>query len=78
MDRALTFGAGRRGDAAESFVFALEGAAPGTPDRIVTLPPQPKVVLVEFWTFACSNCIHMLPHVSAWHAAYAKRGLVVT
>ena len=36
-----------------------------------------KVVLVEFWTFACSNCVHMLPHVSAWHDAYRKRGLVV-
>lgn len=36
-----------------------------------------KVVLVEFWTFACSNCVHMLPYVSKWHDAYAKRGLVV-
>jgi thiol-disulfide isomerase/thioredoxin len=36
-----------------------------------------KVVLVEFWTFACSNCVHMLPHVSAWHERYAERGLVV-
>ncbi|MEX2207650.1 MAG: redoxin family protein [Myxococcota bacterium] len=36
-----------------------------------------KVVLVEFWTFACSNCVHMLPFVSKWHDAYAKRGLVV-
>ncbi len=36
-----------------------------------------KVVLVEFWTFACSNCRRMLPHVSDWHEAYAARGLVV-
>ncbi len=36
-----------------------------------------KVVLVEFWTFACSNCVHMLPHVSRWWKDYAARGLVV-
>jgi thiol-disulfide isomerase/thioredoxin len=36
-----------------------------------------KVVLVEFWTFACSNCLHLLPHVSAWHDAYEERGLIV-
>jgi len=36
-----------------------------------------KVVLVEFWTFACSNCLHLLPHVSGWHDAYQQRGLVV-
>ncbi|MGH2901195.1 MAG: redoxin domain-containing protein, partial [Solirubrobacteraceae bacterium] len=36
-----------------------------------------KVVLVEFWTFACSNCVRMLPQVSSWHDTYAKRGLVV-
>jgi len=36
-----------------------------------------KVVLVEFWTFACSNCVRMLPHVSGWQREYAERGLVV-
>ena len=36
-----------------------------------------KVVLVEFWTFACSNCVRMLPYVSKWHGAYEPRGLVV-
>lgn len=36
-----------------------------------------KVVLLEFWTFACSNCQHVLPHVEAWHERYAEAGLVV-
>lgn len=36
-----------------------------------------QVVLVEFWTYACSNCIHTLPHVQAWHERYAGRGLKV-
>ena len=36
-----------------------------------------KVVLVEFWTFACFNCRNTLPYVKAWHEKYAKQGLVV-
>lgn len=36
-----------------------------------------SVVLVEFWTFACHNCQNVEPHVKAWHAAYAARGLRV-
>jgi thiol-disulfide isomerase/thioredoxin len=36
-----------------------------------------KVVLVEFWTFACINCIHVQPYVSAWYDWYAAEGLVV-
>jgi len=36
-----------------------------------------RVVLVEFWTFACSNCIHVQPYVKAWFDRYASAGLVV-
>lgn len=36
-----------------------------------------KVVLAEFWTYGCINCLHVLPHIGRWHAAYAKQGLVV-
>ena len=36
-----------------------------------------KVVLVDFWTSSCINCIHTLPHVRDWHARYAGKGLVV-
>jgi thiol-disulfide isomerase/thioredoxin len=36
-----------------------------------------KVVLVDFWTFACSNCARTLPSVKRWHARYADEGLVV-
>jgi len=36
-----------------------------------------KVVLVEFWTFACWNCRNVEPHVRAWHERYAGRGLRV-
>ena len=36
-----------------------------------------KVVLVNFWTFGCINCLHTLPHVKAWAAKYADQGFVV-
>jgi cytochrome c biogenesis protein CcdA/thiol-disulfide isomerase/thioredoxin len=36
-----------------------------------------KVVLVDFWTYSCINCLRTLPHLKAWYAAYHKRGLVI-
>ncbi len=36
-----------------------------------------KVVLVDFWTYSCINCIRTLPHLKAWDAAYRKDGLVI-
>jgi thiol-disulfide isomerase/thioredoxin len=36
-----------------------------------------KVVLVDFWTFDCINCLHVLPYVKAWHQKYKDQGLVV-
>ncbi len=36
-----------------------------------------KVVLVEFWTFACWNCQNVEPYVKEWHAKYQDAGLTV-
>jgi thiol-disulfide isomerase/thioredoxin len=36
-----------------------------------------KVVLVEFWTYTCINCINVAPHVKQWHQRYKDQGLVV-
>jgi cytochrome c biogenesis protein CcdA/thiol-disulfide isomerase/thioredoxin len=36
-----------------------------------------KVVLVDFWTYSCINCLRTLPHLEAWYAAYRKDGLVI-
>jgi len=36
-----------------------------------------KVVLVDFWTYSCINCLRTLPHLTAWDAAYRKAGLVI-
>ena len=36
-----------------------------------------KVVLIDFWTYTCINCIRTFPHLKEWHAKYADKGLVV-
>lgn len=36
-----------------------------------------KVVLVEFWTYGCINCVRVMPHVKQWHQRYHDQGLVV-
>jgi cytochrome c biogenesis protein CcdA/thiol-disulfide isomerase/thioredoxin len=36
-----------------------------------------KVVLIDFWTYSCINCLRTLPHLKAWYAAYHKDGLVI-
>ena len=36
-----------------------------------------KVVLIDFWTYSCINCIRTLPYVEGWYQKYAADGLVV-
>ncbi len=36
-----------------------------------------KVVLVDFWTYSCINCIRTLPYLKKWHEKYKDKGLVI-
>lgn len=36
-----------------------------------------KVVLVDFWTYSCINCLRTIPYVRAWAEKYKDKGLVV-
>ena len=36
-----------------------------------------KVVLIDFWTYSCINCLRALPYVESWAAKYKDAGLVV-
>lgn len=36
-----------------------------------------EVVLVDFWTYTCINCIRTLPYLRDWHGSYADDGLVI-
>jgi thiol-disulfide isomerase/thioredoxin len=70
---------------AQSNALTSSGAAPelvnnvflntDVPLRLADLRGQ--VVLLEFWTFDCINCIRTLPYVQRWHESYVEQGLVV-
>jgi cytochrome c biogenesis protein CcdA/thiol-disulfide isomerase/thioredoxin len=36
-----------------------------------------KVVLIDFWTYSCINCLRTLPHLEDWDRAYRSKGLVI-
>ncbi|GAC1395430.1 MAG: hypothetical protein NVSMB65_14480 [Chloroflexota bacterium] len=48
-----------------------------TPRPLTLAGLRGKVVLVDFWTYSCINCLRALPHVIGWYARYQKLGFVV-
>src|SRR5207249_940370 len=36
-----------------------------------------KVVLIDFWTYSCINCLRAIPYIAAWDRKYRASGLVV-
>lgn len=36
-----------------------------------------KVVLVDFWTYSCINCIRTIPYLNEWYDKYSDKGLVI-
>ena len=36
-----------------------------------------KVVLIDFWTYSCINCLRTLPYIKAWNEEYKNGGLVI-
>jgi len=63
----------------------VEGPAPSLDGAVEWLNSPPlaredlrgKVVLIDFWTYSCINCIRTLPYVRAWAEKYRDQGLVV-
>jgi cytochrome c biogenesis protein CcdA/thiol-disulfide isomerase/thioredoxin len=66
-------------------MLPVEGALPPLDGAVQWLnsPPlareqlQGKVVLIDFWTYSCINCIRSVPYVRAWAERYKDQGLVV-
>ena len=52
--------------------FNTPGGAPLTLSGL-----RGRVVLVDFWTYGCINCIRTLPYLNAWNARYAAKGLEI-
>jgi cytochrome c biogenesis protein CcdA/thiol-disulfide isomerase/thioredoxin len=65
--------------------LADEGPMPDLSGAIAWLNSAPlsrkslrgKVVLIDFWTYSCINCLRALPYVEGWSAKYKQAGLVV-
>jgi cytochrome c biogenesis protein CcdA/thiol-disulfide isomerase/thioredoxin len=78
MMRAAGKPAGQGGPPSEGDFPSLAGAVawinspPLTPQQL-----RGKVVLVDFWTYSCINCLRTLPYVRAWADKYRDQGLVV-
>ncbi len=84
------FGAGSENAAASPGdirldMLPVEGQMPALTGAVEWLNSPPlstealrgKVVLVDFWTYSCINCLRSLPYVRAWAAKYKDDGLVV-
>ncbi|HET7577013.1 MAG TPA: cytochrome c biogenesis protein DipZ [Sphingomicrobium sp.] len=56
----------------------LDGLGPWFNSAPLTLKQlRGKVVLIDFWTYSCINCLRTLPYLKAWDAKYRKDGLVI-
>src|SRR5580692_10368369 len=65
--------------------LGVEGGFPslaGATDWLNSPPLTPeglkrKVVVIDFWTYSCINCLRSIPYVKAWAEKYKDHGLVV-
>jgi cytochrome c biogenesis protein CcdA/thiol-disulfide isomerase/thioredoxin len=72
-------------DSANPTTLPVEGIMPPFDGAVQWLNSPPltaadlrgKVVLVDFWTYSCINCLRSLPYVNAWAQKYKDQGLVV-
>jgi cytochrome c biogenesis protein CcdA/thiol-disulfide isomerase/thioredoxin len=56
----------------------LQGIAEWVNSEPLTLRElRGRVVLIDFWTYSCINCLRTLPHLKAWDRAYRDDGLTI-
>jgi cytochrome c biogenesis protein CcdA/thiol-disulfide isomerase/thioredoxin len=48
-----------------------------TPKPLTLAALRGRVVLIDFWTYTCINCIRTFPHLKAWDAKYRDLGLTI-
>ena len=66
--------AGKVGSVAQE-IKGISGWINSEPFSIASL--QGKVVLVDFWTYTCVNCIRTIPFLKEWYEKYSDEGLVI-
>jgi cytochrome c biogenesis protein CcdA/thiol-disulfide isomerase/thioredoxin len=76
---------GGDGQATSKDALPVEGEMPSLSGAVAWLNTPPltaeglkgKVVVVDFWTYSCINCLRAIPYVKAWAEKYKDQGLVV-
>jgi cytochrome c biogenesis protein CcdA/thiol-disulfide isomerase/thioredoxin len=74
----MMMSAGGNSDGVPTTLPDLSGATtwlnspPLTPESL-----RGKVVVIDFWTYSCINCLRSLPYIQAWYGKYKDSGLVV-
>ena len=58
-------------------VYGIDSWINSEPFTIAGKLTNNQVVLVDFWTYTCVNCLRTLPFLREWYAKYADRGLVI-
>src|ERR1700722_10297848 len=65
-------------DVSDSATPDLSGATAWINSPSLTLASlRGKVVLIDFWTYSCINCLRTLPYIKAWNEKYKDHGLVI-
>ena len=49
----------------------------GEPTTIAEEAAQDNVVLIDFWTYTCINCVRTIPRLQSWHDKYSGHGLKI-
>jgi thiol-disulfide isomerase/thioredoxin len=58
-------------------LVGLDGWINSDPLSVTDLIGSGRVVLLDFWTYTCVNCVRTFPYLSAWHETYREHGLTV-
>lgn len=58
-------------------LIGLDGWINSEPLELSSLADANSVVLLDFWTYTCVNCVRTFPYLKAWNDTYADYGLVI-
>jgi len=69
---------GRTGDFGQAPQIVTDGPWFNTDGTALTMESlKGKVVLIDFWTYSCVNCVRTIPHLRSWYEAYKDEGFVI-
>jgi cytochrome c biogenesis protein CcdA/thiol-disulfide isomerase/thioredoxin len=82
---AMTGAVAMKAAAGGAAALPVEGELPPLNGAVAWLNSTPltpqelrgKVVLIDFWTYSCINCLRTLPYLRSWYERYKDRGLVI-